>query len=259
MPEELQERIRQKAESEFGAAVPQGGRKKRRQAGASKPIASLQVNPDHLVLAEGSFVAADGQSMHQIKFVEVVTDAHGLAFCTAMQAAPFLTGNSISSDPLCLVTTSILPQDVKTDKAPQVIRFPAVFQPSGEPMLLTGNLINLGDSPVELAQGSIAETSSLVTGICKVSAFKDELASNWSTFCAGPVKWIINAIPALKVCQGKECGLDCPHFHPAIEESIDQMVMDLWNRQFLTYEGKQVSQEQAEVFSVLIRVPASAV
>ena len=152
-----------------------------------------------------------------------------------------------------------LPEVPQTQVRSQVIRFPAVFQPSGEPMLLTGNLITLGDSPVELAQGTIAETSSLVTGVCKVSAFKDELASNWSTFCAGPVKWIINAVPALKVCQGKECGLDCPHFHPAIEESIDQMVMDLWNRQFLTYEGKRVSQEQAEVFSVLIRVPASAV
>ena len=256
-PEELQQKIREKAAETFGA-VPQGGRKKRKQVAQSRVAPALYVEPKALSLVEGSFSAADGQAMHQIKFEEVTADSHGLAFCTCAQAAPFLQGEVLSTDPLCLVTTNALPQDVKSDLEHMVVRYPVRYQPTGESMLLTGSLINLGDERVELSQGSIAEPTALSTGVCKVCAFRDELEVDWDSFCKGPVKWLINAVPALKVCSGVECGIDCPHFHPAIEEKIDQMIMDLWNRQFQTLDGKKADPAHAAVFSVLVRVPSSA-
>ena len=155
-------------------------------------------------------------------------------------------------------TTNALPQDVKSDLEHMVVRYPVRYQPTGESMLLTGSLINLGDERVELSQGSIAEPTALSTGVCKVCAFRDELEADWDSFCKGPVKWLVNAVPALKVCSGVECGIDCPHFHPAIEEKIDQMIMDLWNRQFQTLDGKKADPKHAAVFSALIRVPRSA-
>ena len=259
LPEELEHKIREKASSSFGAVVPEGGRKKRRQALIGKATPALSVDPELLGIAEGSFVAADGQTMHQIKFSEVATEAHGLAFCTAAQAAPFLQGESLSTDPLCSVTTASLPSDIKARRPHKVVRFPAMFQPTDEPMLLTGSLVNLGDTQVELAQGSIAEPSSIATGMCKISVFRDELQIPWAKFCEGPVRWLMQTVPALKVCPGVDCGIDCAFFHPAVDEHIDQMVLDLWARQFQTLAGKKVADKAAEVFSVLIRVPQSAV
>ena len=102
-PEELQQKIREKAAETLGA-VPQGGRKKRKQVAPGRTAPALYVEPKALSLVEGSFSAADGQAMHQIKFEEVTADSHGLAFCTCAQAAPFLQGEVLSADPLCLVT-----------------------------------------------------------------------------------------------------------------------------------------------------------
>ena len=259
LPEELEEKIREKASNSFGAAVPEGGRKKRRQALLGRATPALSIDPELLGIADGSFVATDGQTMHQIKFSEVATEAHGLAFCTAAQAAPFLQGASLSTDPLCLVTTASLPSDIKAQRPHKVIRFPAIFQPADEPLLLTGSLVNLGDMQVDLAQGSIAEPTSIATGVCKISVFRDELPISWDKFCEGPVRWLMQTVPALKVCSGVECGIDCAFFHPAVDEHIDQMVLDLWARQFQTHAGKKVQDKVAEVFSVLIRVPQSAV
>ena len=259
LPEELEQKIREKAADTYGAAVPQGKQKKQKPDSAKRGFPQLEVDPRSLVLAEGSFVTSDGNPVHQIRFDEVASDAHGLAFCSASQAAPFLQGNPLSADPLCLVTTSALPPDTKADREFSTERFPVIYQPNGEAMLLTGSLINLGDEHVALAQGTIAEPSALATGVCRVTIFRDELPLEWEKITQGPVKWLIQAVPAMKVCSGIECGIDCPAFHPAIEEKVDQMILDLWSRQYQTLDGKRAEPAKADVFGVLLRVPKSAV
>ena len=259
LPDELEKKIREKALETHGAAVPQGKQKKQKSESFRKGAPHLEVDPRSLALAEGSFVTTDGSTVHQIRFEEVASDAHGLAFCSATQAAPFLQGDSLSADPLCLVTTSALPSDTKTERVFSTERFPVIYQPNGEAMLLTGSLINLGDEPVALAQGTIAEPSALATGVCKVTIFKDELPFEWEKIIQGPVKWLLNAVPAMRVCSGVDCGIDCPAFHPAIEERVDQMILDLWSRQFQTLDGKRAEPVKADVFGVLLRVPKSAV
>ena len=257
LPEELEMRIRAKAADEHGAAVPNGGRKKRRQAAAKKP--ELRIDPAALQLAEGTFCAEDGQTMHQISFEEVTLEAHGLAFCSAEQAIPFLQGAALSTEPLCLITVTELPSELKACRQHEVIRFPAVYKPTGEAMLLTGSLINLGDVPVALAQGTIAEPSSLNTCVCRVSLFRDELPNKWEKIVAGPVRWLIQNTPCLRVCSGKDCGIDCPAFHPAVDEKVDQMLLDIWSRTFQSHEGKKAEASSADVFSVMLRVPSSAI
>ena len=256
LPEELEMRIRAKGADEHGAAVPNGGCKKRRQAAAKKP--ELR-DPAALQLADGTFCAEDGQTMHQISFEEVTLQAHGLAFCSAEQAIPFLQGAALSTEPLCLTTVTELPSELKACRQHEVIRFPAVYKPTGEAMLLTGSLINLGDVPVALAQGTIAEPSSLNTCVCRVSLFRDELPNEWEKIVAGPVRWLIQNTPCLRVCSGKDCGIDCPAFHPAVDERVDQMLLDIWSRTFQSHEGKKAEASSADVYSVMLRVPSSAI
>ena len=258
-PDELEAKVREKAAETFGAVVPQGRRKKLKQAVAKKSGSDLVVDPQSLLLTEGSFITPDGEGVHQIGFEEVTNEAHGLAFCTAEQALPFLQGELLSTDPLCLVTTAEVPPVVKACREHVAIRYPVIYQPTKEAMLLSGSLINLGDEPISLAQGTIAEPASLATGVVRVSVFRDEFAGDWVRFVAGPVKWMINTIPALRVCPGVDCGLDCPAFHPAVEEKVDQLILDLWARQYQLHDGKRADPQAADVFSVLMRVPKSAI
>ena len=167
LPEELEQKIREKAADTHGAAVPHGKQKKQKPDSVKKGPPQLEVDPRSLALAEGSFVTSDGSAVHQIRFEDVASDAHGLAFCSASQAAPFLQGASLSADPLCLVTTSALPPDTRTDRALSTQRFLVIYQPNGEAIVFTGSLINLGDEPIALAQGTIAEPSALATGAAK--------------------------------------------------------------------------------------------
>ena len=258
-PTELEAKIREKAVEEHGAAVPNGGRKKRRQVALSKAAAPLIIDPQSLLLTDGSFCTQDGTGLHQIPFEEVTNEAHGLAFCTAEQALPFLQGDPLSTDPLCLVTTSEAPTDITTKRQHVPVRYPVIYQPTQEPILINGSLINLGDESVNLAQGTIAEPTSLATGVIKMAVYKDEYAGDWSQFIQGPVKHILQSIPAFTICTGVACGLDCPAFHPAIEEKIDAMLLDVWSRQFQTHSGQRADPKAAEVFTVLLRVPRSAV
>ena len=193
-PTELEAKIREKAVEEHGAAVPNGGRKKRRQVALSKAAAPLIIDPQSLLLTDGSFCTQDGTGLHQIPFEEVTNEAHGLAFCTAEQALPFLQGDPLSTDPLCLVTTSEVPTDITTKRQHVPVRYPVIFQPTQEPILINGSLINLGDESVSLAQGTIAEPTSLATGVIKLAVYKDEYAGDWSKFIQGPVKHILQSI-----------------------------------------------------------------
>ncbi|CAE7294281.1 unnamed protein product [Symbiodinium sp. CCMP2592] len=54
------------------------------------------------------------------------------------------------------------------------------------------------------------------------------------------------------------CHGDCSCFHPAIEESVDRMILDAWGRSFSKVDGGRTAPEQADLFQVMIRVPCSA-
>ena len=258
--DELELHIQQRASDKFGVTVASPKAKKQGGGRAKASNKPLQVDPLQLQMASGSFVSSGSDHLCQLAFEEVVAEAEGLAFCHASQLAPFLADyRPLSVGALGLLTTSPIPATSCGAAPVSTIRYPALYAPTGEAILLTGTLLQLGDSTVQLASGDIADIENVETGICRVSVYRDELSGEWSSFIQAPVRQVMSLVTELSICRANGCVGDCKRFHPAVEEQVEQVVLDVWNRQFQRLEGGREAPAQASMFSALLRVPMSAV
>ena len=257
-PEELKAHAEQKAKQKFGAAVARPKDKKsQRPAKGARP--QLQVDPQALLLSPKSFTTEGGEPLAQLSLREVVPQAQGIAFCSAQQILPFLENyQSLSVDALALVSTSELPSEVCAGAPVSAIRFPAIYEPTAEAILLQGSLLQLGDETVQLASSNIAdvETVDVVTG--RLSLFRDETTAAWDSVAKAPIRALLQSVPELNLCRDSACKGDCQLFHPAIEECVEHIFLDVWARRFSTIDGSRVDAHKADLFQALVRVPCSA-
>ena len=259
--DELAAVIKGKAKQTFGAVVPNGKAKKQKLAGKALP-SHLQVEPQHLLLSPQSFTTEASEALRQLAFDEVASGARGVAFCTAQQAAPFLSPwRALSVEPLGLVTTSCLPLEACAGAPVVQLRYPAIYGPTREPVLISGSLIQLGDDPVRLAQADITDIDRIETQACKLTLYRDECSLDWGKLADAPIRLLLQSFPALVLCRNAACPADssCPHFHAAVEEAVDCVLLDVWSRAFVKIEGGRCSPEQAAAFQAFVRVPASAI
>ena len=248
-------------EAHIGTHVPNAKSKKQKQDRRKAANQPLQVDPLALQLAPNTFQATDGGPLCQLGFHEVVPQARGIAFCSAQEFHPFTCNHKpISVEALALITTSAIPQEACSGAPVTSIRFPAIYGPTEEAILLSGSLLQLGDESVQIMTEDIAELEVLETKVVKVSAYRDELQIPWADFHAAPVRRLLAAIPELNLCRDPRCKQDasCHRFHPAVEEQIESVVLDVWNRQFQRSEGGKTEASTAAVFSAHLRIPASA-
>ena len=256
-PEELKAHAEAKAAQKFGAAVAQPKSKKsQRPTKGGRP--QLQVDPQALLLSPRSFTTEGGEPLAQLGFSEVVPQAQGISFCTAQQLLPFIqTYQSLSVDALALVATSEIPADLCAGAPVTSIRFPAIYEPTGEAILLQGSLLQLGDETVQLAATDIADVEvDVVTG--RASLFRDEATISWETVAQAPIKALLQYVPALNLCRDSACKGNCQLFHPAVDESVEHIFLDVWARRFSTVDGSRVDAGKADLFQALVRVPSSA-
>ena len=257
--EELEAQIESRASQRFGSAIKQGKAKKQSRPAKGQPTV-LHVDPNHLQLMQGSFITAEGGPLAQLSFQEVQAQKAGVAFCTAAQTQPFLVDfQTISVDALALVSTATLPDDVLAGRPASHIRYPATYAPTGEPILIRGTILQLGDESVELAKQDITELEPVQTLVLRMSIYKDEANLDWAEFGAAPIKCAFNRYPCFSLCQDNACPGDCPRFHCAVDEPLEQLVMDIWARQWAKLDGGRTVCADAAAFHALIRVPASSI
>ncbi|CAE7270136.1 aquIMA [Symbiodinium sp. CCMP2592] len=258
-PEELRVYAQKKASLQFGTAV---GNAKARKQKPSRPLKqALSVDPLSLQLAAGSFVSAQNAPLAQLAFDEVVSQAQGVAFCTAQQMMPFIADyKPLSVDALALISTAPLPAESCAGAPISNIRFPAVFSPTQEAVLLSGSMLQLGDEQVQLssADADMGEIDQLDTITGRISLYRDEAQLDWEVFAKAPVKSLLQHVPGLNLCRDKSCKGDCASFHPAVDERVEHMLLDVWARQFTKLEGGRTDALAAQVFQTLVRVPSSA-
>ena len=207
-------------------------------------------------MAPSSFVSPDGRALPQLAFTEVSSQAQGVAFCTAQQAMPFLANyKALSVDPLALAITSELPVEACSGAPLTNMRFPAVYEPTGEPIAL----LQLGDEVVQLKAADIAELDTLDTSVVRLALFRDETALDWQELCKAPIRLLLQHIPGLVLCKDPACAQDCGRFHAAVDDgAIDRLMLDVWGRVFARTEGGKAPPERAGLFQCLLRVLASA-
>ena len=259
LPAELEAHIEQRAQDKFGTEVPKAKTKKLKQPRKTFP-APMHVDPLQLQLAPGSFTTQSGTPLGQLSYQEVQSQATGICFVSLGQAAPFLQETrNLSVDALALVTTAELSPDATGVARVTSLRFPAIFAPTQEAILIAGSLIQLGDEEVQLAATDIAEVEHISTIVCRMSLYRDECKISWEQLVEAPIRALLQKVPELMVCRAPSCDQSCPAFHAAVDEVVDHLFLDVWARQWCRLTGGKAKATEAELFQAFVRVPSSAV
>ena len=257
LPEELQAHIAARAQSKFGLSVPKARQKKMKAA--KTPLDSSRIDPALLQLASGSFVTASGQPLGQLAYAEVRTQATGVCFCSPQQAAPFIADScNLSVDALALLITSPLTVEEWGKARVHNFRFPCVYAPTGEAVLIAGALLQLGDEEVQAAPSSVSELECVDTVVCRLSVFRDECKMSWTSIAEAPIRALLQGAPELQVCKSATCDGTCSLYHPAVDESVEQLFVDVWARRYSRFAGGRAQPADSELFQALVRIPTSA-
>ena len=257
-PDELSKHIESTASSTFGAKVT-NAKSKKTKSDKKQPVPPLTLDPAQLTLHHTYFKDTEDDVVSQIDFADVEAEAHGVAICTLAQGHHFLQSqDSISSNPLAILTTERPAAALMEQFDIQPIVFAAKYQGTGEPVLIYGALKNLGDLRVRQHVPGNTEAPSLInTQVIKVQIFRDEFTGSWSQLAQAPVRTLCQEVPLLQLCSGKDCGTGCPKSHAAVDEELDTILLEIWARSFSKIEGGKVAAADAHTFSVFLRIPES--
>eukprot|EP00438_Fugacium_kawagutii_P015809 Skav206885 [mRNA] locus=scaffold3287:68732:72739:+ [translate_table: standard] len=256
--DELNRYVASRAKGQHGADIRNHKQKKKTPNKFDSTV--VQVDPSRLVLNSEHFQDEDDEAVPQISFAEVEADQRGIALCTLQQAYPFLEmKKSISTDALALVLVDTPADDVIQASGLTKIACPAYCPGTGEHTLIFGWILQLGDLKVFRSQRKKITTPEIVkTCVIKLQVYKDQYDGDWVRFAQAPIRSLVTQMDALKLCDGKACGADCPRFHPGLDESIDNVLFEVWARSFFNDKGARCEQAQAISFSVFVRVPDGA-
>ena len=255
--EELQAQIRRRASSQF--KVQPSSKKARGRPGKSGDYSGdIVPDPAQLQLIPKTFSAGD-TAVSQIPFTEVKKDGKGLAFSSVADVSPFLKqGLVISNQALAVLTVSVIPADLVNSMNCLNLRFPVQYKGTGEPILLFGTLVQLGKISIERILGPSSSVDELETQTLRLTLFRDSWPGAWKDFVGQPFRSVVQQVPTLQLCRTSGCGEACPRYHPAVDEAVEQLVLDLWARAWHRLDGKFCKAEDADFWSALLRVPKTA-
>ena len=243
-------------EAAFKSPNPWQYHSKQAKRGEAQP---LWIDPDQLQLVPGTFFAQKHE-VSQIAFSEVTPQAGGLAFCAVADALPFLrAGQQLSDKALGLLTTAEIPRDQANGLVVLNLRFPAQYRGTNEPVLILGSLVLLGAIPIARGGDSAKCTlESLPTQTLRLSVFRDQWEGSWDDFMMQPVRAVLSKHPLLTLCKTEGCGDACSKYHAAVDEPLDNLILDLWARSWHKADSRYCKPAESCYWSVLVRVPASA-
>jgi hypothetical protein len=240
-PVELEEQIKKRTQSKFKINPSNKKSAKGRRAGSQPVIVDL-LDP-HLI--EGTFVAEDEQPLTQLKISEVGANSCGIAFGQLSDVQPYL---QLTTAPVPVAAQGLLPVIN--------LRFPAIFKPTGEAILIEGSLIQLGDQTIHrVSNAKKIQTEELPAVVLNISVFRDEWPHSWESFIPSPVKAILGNFPAFVLCKGVSCGDGCNRIHLPVDAELGSVIAEVWNRLWLSLRGRKMPAAEADLFQVYFRTP----
>ena len=259
--QELQQHIKWKAESRFGADVDIKRSKKQRDNKTATPAVTKMLDPSALMLPKDVFVSNQGVSVPQISLQDVQKNGVGIAFATPQDALHFLQdGKFISTETLSLLVVGPIPDNFPNGLPMSSARIPAIYKGTNEPVILDCTQIQLGDQAVYRRNNTSAPALTIVpTVVFRVHVFQDlwVAVGSWESLISKPVGTLVDQFPILRLCKEEACT-GCEHFHPAIEEQgIEAALLDVWGFHWHKHDGAKAQPHQADVLSIYIRVPES--
>lgn len=213
----------------------------------------VDLDPSKLQVLEGTFKSHD-RVLPQLMMKQIGPLSSGIILMSHQDAEPYLkAGAQVSQEPLALIVLSN-GHDVRTTLPHGPVTVPCRCTVNNEPVLADAVIVQVGQGLVEKSNGNTVlavDTPDVVT--LKVLVYKDELQISWDEFCQSPIKCLVSLLPMLKRCSTADC--QCPCWHNSEKLPIRDPILDVWRRQFLRQGFKPCPPDQAEFFSVCLRIP----
>lgn len=232
LTEELQQQIANRLQN-----VKPIGSKKNKQTKKASQAKWVPPPASQILIPDGIFQQQDGTPLKQITMHQLQSNHRGVAVVNIQDALPFFR----TLKPVCTEGAAMLVLDFQDPSIPdthQVIRFPASCAGTQEPMILTAALVQLGQQTITRALPADPTTIDQVdTAVVRAVLYRDQSTLAWQAISMKPVKALF----------------ELEHF--SCLEKGD--VLDVWDRQTLNKQFQRVKPEEADMFSVVMRVQAS--
>ena len=171
---------------------------------------------------------------------QVNAQTSGIVVTTAAQAEAYFR----LTEPVTKGALGLLILDFQDDRIPDrktLVRVPATYLPTTEPIIVTAALLQLGvASAVRNTPDQCLAVEQVDPQVIRVLAYRDQLTQQWSDFVQGPVKTIFQSDAFVAI------------------EPHSQAVLDVWDRQFLTDKFTRVGPTDAAIFAVCLRLTNDA-
>ena len=224
--QELQNMIKKKTEN--GKPMGSKSNKKKQQHDL------VELKSHHLSIPHAVFKQSDGEEIGQIHTSQIQTNSQGVMLTNIEEALPFFALTSVvSTQGVGLLILDF--DDPRIPRAHEVIRVPATCNATGEPMLVTAALLQLGGKQVSRnVPAKCLEIKEVENAVLKVMVYKDQYAQDWATFIDKPVRQLLQL--------------------PPFDQVAPQDVLDVWDRQYLNHRLAKTPVQDATLFAVCIRV-----
>ena len=255
--DELQTKIKEKATQKF--KIQPSAKRKQNSTKNQSSNKTLTIDPQQLAIIKDTFTS-DGGTIGQLAFSEIAPEKTGIAICSVGDAIPYIqAGEVISKRALGLLTTTCIPADYHGVLKIEDLRFPVLCQDTNEPCLVSGSMVTLGSVAIRRSDKSQNfKFDSVDTQTLKFFVYRDEWPGDWGEFAERPFRHLQHRIPSLQLCREASCGQQCRKYHLPVDEEAEALIIDLWNRTWLTEEGKFTKPRDAACWTVMVRVPLFA-
>ena len=218
------------------------------------PPALVELDPSKLQILEGTF-RSQGQIVPQLRPSQIGPVSSGVVLMSCQEAEPYLrAGTKVSQEPLALAILSRQDGGITTALPHATITVPCRCVLDHEPVLADVTLVQIGQGLVEKAiDPTVVQIDSLDVVTLKILAYRDELKGEWKEFCQAPIRCLVSLLPKLKRCHDASCDCEAWHNHESL--TIKDPILDVWRRQFLRSGLKPCPAEEADIFTVCIRIP----
>ena len=251
LQDELARSIQARAEAQDPAPRKKKVTKARQETGPRQVPVLPQV--DDLVVPEGVF-ASEGRPLCQIDLSSVGANSVGVVLVGPSQAEPYLRlGQPVSQGALALVIVGEVDCSLATIQV-QKVRFRAKLAASGEPLLVSGTLAQIGNQWVDKFIPKTTPVDVAESCIARIAVYRDACPVAWEKFVVSPLKEVVGLVPVLQTCD--TAGCECQKWHGTSDPGQPPSILETWGRYFYGPTFKPVPPLAATSFQVFLRLPS---
>ena len=191
---------------------PPPRRKKAQKAKTEVTAARVPRLPqvEDLTVPEGVF-ASEGRPLSQIDLASLGANSVGVVLVSPDQAEPYLRlGQPVSQGALALIVVGDIDCTLATVQVQQV-RFRAKLSATGEPLLVSGTLAQIGNQWVEKFVPRTTPVDVADSCVARIAVYRDACPIAWDRFVVSPLKEVVALVPVLQTCD--LAGCECHKWH----------------------------------------------